>query len=125
MQGTDNGAVVHADVDVVRLVHHCSGENQVAERGLEVRYLEEKAPDWGFEICGGGRGVLGDEVLEVIGVALGDGEDGELWGGVGEQVERASSYVWQGRASKWGCWWVCVVDGEVDETAFLGEVVVF
>jgi hypothetical protein len=55
--------------------------------------LEEKRPDWGFEIRRGGRRGLGDEVLEIVGVALGDGEGGELRRGIGEEVEGAAADV--------------------------------
>lgn len=50
MEGGDDGAVVYADVDAVGLVHHCSCEDEMSKGGLEVGYLEEEGPDWGFEI---------------------------------------------------------------------------
>ncbi len=36
---------------------------------------------------------MGDEVLEIVGVALGDGEGGELRRGIGEEVEGAAADV--------------------------------
>lgn len=72
MQGGDDGVIVDADVDVATLVHHCCCQYEMSERRLKVRDLEEQGPDWGFEVRGGERRGLGDEVLEIIGVALGD-----------------------------------------------------
>jgi hypothetical protein len=55
--------------------------------------LEKEGPDRGFEIYRGGRRDMGDEVLEIVGVALGDGEGGELRRGIGEEVEGAAADV--------------------------------
>jgi hypothetical protein len=61
-----------------------------------VRDLEEQGPDWGFEVRGGGRRGLGDEVLEIIGVALGDRKRAELGRGIEEEVEGAAADVGKG-----------------------------
>jgi hypothetical protein len=61
-----------------------------------VRDLEEKEPDWGSEISRGGRKDLGDEVLEIVGVALRDRERAELGRGMGEEVESAAADVGKG-----------------------------
>jgi hypothetical protein len=61
-----------------------------------VRNLEEQGPDWGTEIRRGGRRELEDEVLEIVGVALGDGEGGELRRGIREEVEGAAADVGEG-----------------------------
>jgi hypothetical protein len=74
----DYSAVVYADVDVAKLVHHCCCEDEVPEGGLDMTDLQEERPDWGFEIWRFRGGVQGNQVLEVVSVSLGDWEDGEL-----------------------------------------------
>ena len=61
-----------------------------------MRNLEEQGPDWGTEIRRGGRRELGDEVLEIVGVALRDRERAELGRGMGEEVESAAADVGKG-----------------------------